>query len=312
MPTLSLALAPILLGVPHVVSDVRHLVLRRALPRWWLMTLGGFALALLMVRLVEETRLVRAAPLLLEHALGVAWVVCGALTGGAAGGQRRRAIPVTVAAVFVGVAALGAPHAFRLAFVHGHNLVAILLWVLLFRRCRSLAWPVVALIIVGASVLASGVLLPVTVRHGVLSLLGLHLFAAADWLAPGLPDRWALGLTAAFAFLQSVHYAIWLVAIPQDDARVEGPATFRMTWRGLTRDLGSRALWAGVMLTGLVLVGALVALARTRVLVLSLATFHAWMELALLAFFVARGEGLSAATSARPGPAPLRHGVPAA
>jgi hypothetical protein len=46
----------------------------------------------------------------------------------------------------------------------------------------------------------------------------------------------------------------------------------------------------------MVLVGGIVALARTRVLLLSLATFHAWMELALLAFFVAR-DGLSPSPS---------------
>jgi hypothetical protein len=101
-------------------------------------------------------------------------------------------------------------------------------------------------------------------------------------------DRWALGLTTAFAFLQSVHYAIWLVAVPQEDARVEGTSTFRMAWRGLARDLGGGALTFGVLLALVVLLGGVLALARTRVLLLSLASFHAWGELALLAFFLAR------------------------
>lgn len=40
-------LAPILFGVPHVVADLRHLVLRRALPGWWRRTvLLGCALLL--------------------------------------------------------------------------------------------------------------------------------------------------------------------------------------------------------------------------------------------------------------------------
>ena len=38
------------------------------------------------------------------------------------------------------------------------------------------------------------------------------------------------------------HYAIWLVAIPQDDARA-GTATFEMAWRDLVRDLGDHGIW---------------------------------------------------------------------
>jgi hypothetical protein len=302
IPALPLALAPILLGVPHLLSDVRHLVARRGLPAWWVRTIAAFAAAMLTLRVLQEAHLWRASPLLLEHAVGGTWLVCAALVGAALGRARHRTVPVLIVAVLIAGAALAAPRAFRLAFVHGHNLVALAIWVLLFRRTLSRAWPVVVLAVVGAAVLASGILLPVTIHHGVLSVLRLHLFAAADWIAPGLPDRWALGLTTAFAFLQSVHYAIWLVAIPQDDARVGATATFRMTWRALVRDLGGRGLALGVAMAVVELVGGILSLARTRVLFLSLASFHAWMELALLAFFVAR-DGLWARPG-RPAAAP--------
>ena len=62
VPSLSLALVPLFLGVPHLVSDVRHLVLRRALPRWWLRTITVFAAVLIALRILEEARLLRAAP----------------------------------------------------------------------------------------------------------------------------------------------------------------------------------------------------------------------------------------------------------
>src|SRR6187402_3436583 len=35
LPVLMFTLGPILLGVAHVASDVRYLVLRRELSRWW-------------------------------------------------------------------------------------------------------------------------------------------------------------------------------------------------------------------------------------------------------------------------------------
>jgi hypothetical protein len=288
LPSLSLALAPIFLGVPHVVSDVRHMVIRRALPRWWLRTIVAFAGALLLVRLLEEASPLHAAPIVVENGVGVSWLLFAALGGAVLGGWRRTAPVVVAFAVVFAVGALAEPRGFRFAFLHGHNLLAVAIWLLLFRRRGGLAWLPVALILIGGGLLATGALLGVTVHHGTLSLFGLHLFAAADWIAPGLPDRWALGLTTAFAFLQSVHYAIWLVAIPQDDVRVGGATTFRMAWRDMARDLGGGGLWIALALVVVALVAGMVALARTRVLLLSLATFHAWMEIAMLAFFLAR------------------------
>jgi hypothetical protein len=289
VPSLSLALVPILLGVPHLVSDVRHLVVRRVLPGWWLRAVVAFAAALILLRVLDETRFVRAMPIVVEHTVGSAWILLAAFGGAMLGRRGRAALGALALAATVALLALAVPRAFRLAFVHGHNLLAIVIWLWLFRRRLSLAWPLIGLILLGGGVLASGALLATTINTGVLSLFGLHLFAAADWLAPGLPDRWALGLTTAFAFLQSVHYAIWLVAIPQEDARVNGTSTFRMAWRGLARDLGKGGLSISVGLTLVVLLGGVVAVARTRVLLLSLGTFHAWGELALLVFFIARG-----------------------
>lgn len=301
-PSLSLALVPIFLGVPHLVADVRHLVARRGLPGWWLRAIGGFAAALIVLRLLGETRVVPALPMVIEHAVGSAWILLAACAGAMLGRKFWAAVGALALAASATVLALAAPRAFRLAFLHGHNLLALVIWLWLFRRRLSLAWPVVGVILLGGGLLASGAMLATTIDAGVLSLFGLHLFAAADWLAPGVPDRWALGLTTAFAFLQSVHYAIWLMAIPQEDARGDGTPTFRMAWRGLRRELGTGGLSIAAGLTLVVLLGGVLALARTRVLVLSLGTFHAWGELALLAFFIARDGWPVSARRAVPAP----------
>jgi hypothetical protein len=141
----------------------------------------------------------------------------------------------------------------------------------------------------GTAVLASGALIDTTFRHGILSALGLHLLLATDWIAPGLPARAGVALTTSYAYLQGIHYAIWLFAIPQQDSRAQGTTTFRMAWRSFVCELGS----SGAALTcGLALLVSILGALRplyTRNLYLSLATFHGWLELALLAFMLARG-----------------------
>jgi hypothetical protein len=152
-----------------------------------------------------------------------------------------------------------------------------------------LVWLPVAIVLAGAAVLASGAALAFTVHHGVLQVFGLHLFAAADWLAPGLPDGTALALTTSFAFLQSIHYAVWLIAIPAADRPGDGGRALRTAWRDLRRDLRPAGVWLVVGLALLVAVAGAVAMDPTRRLLLSLATFHAWLELAVLAYALARG-----------------------
>jgi hypothetical protein len=288
VPSLSLALAPLLFGVPHVASDVRHLVIRRVLPGWWRRATWGFACTLIAVRALEEARVLPQAPLRLEHAIASGWVVLGVVAGGSSGGWRRATWVVATVAGAIAAASLIEPRAFRVVFLQAHNLAAIAIWLLLFRRGIERAWIPVALVLVGTALLASGALLGVTLHRGALSCLGLHLFAAADWLAPGIPDAQAIALTTVFAFLQSVHYAIWLVAIPQDDAGTDGRPTFRMAWRDLGRDFSPAGARLIVGLAVLVLVGGVLATDRARALFLSLATFHGWLELAVVGFLVAQ------------------------
>ncbi|HXU04104.1 MAG TPA: hypothetical protein VN903_24250 [Polyangia bacterium] len=294
-PSLLIVVGPLALGVPHLAADVRHLLVRRAWPRWWLAASAGFVVSLLALRALGEAG-VGGVSLPVEHALASAWVLLGAVGGAMAAAASRaggrgwslRGWAVVAAAAGLGAFALGAPRACRLVLLHAHNIVAIVLWLALFRRGRLALVPV-AIALAGGAALASGALLGVTVRHGALSVAGLHLFAAADWLAPGLPDSWAIAVATSFAFLQSVHYAIWLVAIPAGDRPGEGGRSWRVAFRELVRDFTPRGVFAVAVLAMLVATFGLLHAASTRRLVLSLATFHVWLELAVLAYFLARG-----------------------
>ena len=295
-PSLLLAVAPLVLGVPHLAADVRHLLIRRAAPRWWLFASAAFALALLALRVIAEAT-PRTASLALEHAVAAGWVLLGAAGGACLGATpssdrgrwTARGWGAVAAAALLATFAIAAPRLWQLVLLHGHNLIAVLLWVVLFRRGWRLAVVPVALVLGGAALLASGVLLDITLRHGVLSVAGLHLFAAADWLAPGLSDTRAVAVATSFAFLQSVHYAVWLVAIPAGDRPGDGSRTWRAAFRDLARDLRPAGLCAVAALMLLVGGMGLLFAAGTRRLFLSLGTFHGWLELAVLAFVLARG-----------------------
>ena len=297
IPSLSLVLAPLALGVPHVASDVRHLVVRRAVPRWWMRAVWAFAVALVGARLMEEIHAWPALSTLsmmrAEHALASAWLLVGAI-GGAHLGARNTRLPtragIIAVALAISAAAWFAPIVFRLVFVQAHNLIAIAIWLAVFRRRLRGAWIPLTFIVVGAGALASGALLRTTVEHGVLSFAGLHLFVAADWLAPGLGDANGIAFTVTFAFLQSVHYAIWLIAIPQEDARAGATTTFRTTWRDLIADFTPLGVGLVIAIGAIVLLAGIQHPLVTRNLVLSLATFHSWMELAALAFLLASGR----------------------
>ena len=171
-----------------------------------------------------------------------------------------------------------------------HKLFAIGIWLVVFGRQWRLTWLPVAIVLGGAAALAGGVAVGTTVQHGALSVFGLHVFAAADWLAPGLDGAGALAITTSFAFLQSIHYAVWLIAIPAADRPGDGGRAWRTAWRDLRRDLRRAGVWLVVGLALLVAVEGVVSMAPTRRLFLSLATFHGWLELAVLAYLLARGR----------------------
>jgi hypothetical protein len=292
IPSLPLALTPITLGVPHVAADVRYLVLRRGLPRAFRHAVWLIAAAMVALRVAYEAHMLDAAPMLAEHALGSAWVLLGALFGTYASRIRYDSLAVIAGACGLGALALAFPSSFQLVLAHAHNPIAMLIWLTLFRRSLRTAWLPISLMLGGAGLLASGTLLDFTLRHGRLSALGLHLFLATDWIAPGLPDGPAVALTTSFAYLQGLHYAIWLVAIPQQDSAAQGSTTFRMAWRGLVGDFGRSRAGLICGLTVCVLVAGAVSPLLTRNLYLSLATFHSWLELALLAFMLARGSAV--------------------
>jgi hypothetical protein len=139
--------------------------------------------------------------------------------------------------------------AFVLAFVHLHNATALALWWALRPRDRR-ALAVVALVVAGVALLLVGALDPVVAAAGgwqvPLAIPGLDSNAQA--YAPGAEVPWAMRVVLSFAFLQAVHYAVWLRLVPEDARPRPAPRPFRASWRALRDDLGRPLLGLALLL----------------------------------------------------------------
>ncbi len=262
-PLWLLALGPVLLGVPHLLADLRYLVAQPGLHRHGA---ASWAAALPLVAVGF------GAPAF----VGLLSVVPLALLPA---GQAPRKLLALGAWLALTLLALRFEFTFLLVFLHLHNLVALGFWWAWQPRTRATWW-------VPALVLAALVLLLSGAADGVVTAFGT--FVATH--APGLPPRLAGRLVLTFAFLQSLHYAVWLRLVPEDARVRRAPRPFLASWAALQRDLGRPLLVAGAALALVVAAWGAFDLAQAREGYLRLATFHGYLELAAAAFFFVAGQ----------------------
>lgn len=291
-PSLLLVLGPVLLGVPHVASDIRYLVLRPTLTRGFGAWVALFSALLIGVRLVELGDLGNPAFARFEIALVTVWVL-GALAC-ARGRWSLLRFGVATGALGLGGAALVEPTLARLIFAHAHNVIGLCVWYLLFRPRRAWGFlPLVYIALGTAFIYLAGGSIPE--RLGWPEWFNLHIQAASQWLAPGLAPAEQRGLVLSYAFLQSVHYAVWLIFIPQDADKGAGSPTFCRSLRSAWHDFrpAGFALIALGMLT--VLLAACVDPLTTSAVYLFVTPFHGYLELVVLACWLAERRAASRA-----------------
>ena len=271
VPVWLLTWSPLLLGVPHLLADVRYLVLRPGLHRerrvWWV---GGPLLAVAAV--------FPGVPAAAALALGLAWCAPAAVA---------RKLAVSAGCVAAAALAFRYELASQLALVHGHNLVALWLWWRLRPRGpRSALVPLTALL----GLMAVVALAPLVPAWGLASVGSTGLEALSAQYAPELGAGLAQRVLLSFCFLQAVHYAAWLRLIPEDARERAAPRTFRASLRALLADVPAPAL-AVVLLVALGLAGwGLADTAGARLGYLTLAGFHGALELGVLAFLSLQGR----------------------
>ena len=270
-PLWLLALGPVLLGVPHLVADARYLVVlpklheRGALA--WLAALPLIATGF-------------GAP----AAMSLLSIVPAVLMARASVG--RKAVGLVAWAALTAIA-IAWETPFLLAFLHLHNLVALAWWWALRPRTKHAVVLPFAVLAMLAFILAGGAE-PIVTAVGAWQAPGsaTSFNEFVETTAPGLGATMGLRLVLTFAFLQSVHYAMWLRLVPEDARPRPAPRPFRATWAALVADFGVPLLIVFVGLTVFIALWGLKDLASARWGYLRLAAFHGYLELAVAALFL--------------------------
>lgn len=268
-PLAMLALAPLLWGVPHLLADLRYLVIRQGLSRHRTLLLA-----------VAVAVLAAACGLGVRASLTVATAV--ALLHPA---PWPRKLPLLLAFLTATVLAWREGLLADVALAHGHNLLAVAFWLGWRKRPRLLQILPLVTFALGTLLVLSGALRPV------LQPLqpGLDVADLAQGLAPFATPVWAQRLVVFYAFAQAVHYVAWLHLIPHDDRKRPVPRSFRRSFHALRADLGPWLLGGAALAAVALALLAALDLTEARTRYFQLAYFHGHLEVVLLPVLWLRG-----------------------
>lgn len=275
-PALLLVWMPIVLGVPHLANDVRFLVL--PLPRR--QRLLAIAACGGLVALKAASLAGGVHTVAYEAMVVAAWLVAALALEPRrrTHAHARHGVPARSMAMggwlVIGAAAFAIvvlPVQFAIVAAFAHNFVALVAWVVIRRPERAHVGTV--LVTVGLALIALVTLGPtIAAATGGNATRWLTVDRAAAVMFGGVPLATARGLMIGFAFLQAMHYAIWLDWMPRGQ---------RTGMRGL-------AVVAVVVGTLGVVGAACIDAAWARTTYLALATFHIYLELVVLGVRAAR------------------------
>ena len=273
VPFWLLALGPILWGTPHVLSDIRYLVVRPGLHR--------------RVRIMIPAGLLIVLAGVGFHSMQSGLAAAAAVAILSNGPVVRKVIAVSVISSLL-VAATAAGHVSMIVFAHLHNFIAVLLWWFWRPRVRLMHAVVPVLFLAASALLLFGLLGPLANGFEWIPS-GMDVSYHLRSLAPGVAAPWGVRLVLLFAFAQAVHYGVWLRLIPEDDRPQQTPRTFAASARALHKDLGSIVLIVATLLILAFAIWAAFDLAHARYSYLRMALFHGYLELAAAAFLFVEG-----------------------
>lgn len=274
-PLWLLILGPLVWGVPHLVADLRYMLVRPGYHR-------------------RAALVVLAGPPLVHVALGghLLWgfLAAGLAAVAARASLGRRALGVVMVAALAGsFAALGRTG--DVVFAHLHNAIAVLLWWAWRPRPSRLHWLPLALMVAASVFLVSDAALSAVRASGGLQWFGGGMGPEYQvWrLSPGVGPEWALRLVLLFCFAQTIHYGVWLGLLPDEDRDRATPPTYRARWAGLQADMGRPLLWAAIAVALALAVWAARDLMAACHGYFRMARFHGHLELCAAALLLIEG-----------------------
>jgi hypothetical protein len=273
-PLWLLALGPIVLGVPHVLSDLRYLWVRPGFHR------RGRVWLLVVPLLVAGTITADVSYGLTAAALGLFAVDAS---------YKRRLLGLALLAPLIALAWIWPRHS-SLAFAHLHNVFAVALWWALWPRHERWHYLVLATLAVVGVAVVGGLFDPILASATPALGSPTHnrpFDYYALTLAPFASPIVATRIVVLFTFAQSIHYAIWLRLIPEDARQRRSPRPFLASYRALVDDFGVWLLALSALSALALAAWAVHDLASARDGYLRAAIGHGHLELAAAAMFFA-------------------------
>ncbi len=275
-------------GILHNVLELRYVLGRFG------QLLSG-RVAVLLVGLVTGIVVFRLSATYLGSAAIVAEILVGyaVLAAGACLGMRGWRLGTAAVVLAVGtILSLTHPTYHFVVLAHLHNLVPLVFLWDWSRRLTGQARTVFRAVqvswvcLIPALVLVGGLDRWITADPGVVEPLvgdGARVIAATAW--PAVPEH-ALRWLVAFAFLQTMHYIVWVWFLPR--AAPEVVKDFETRWPALRNG----RLWAlGLVLAGLLAVLLATDYGQGRTVYSALASYHAYLEFPIVLAMISQSGG---------------------
>lgn len=279
-PAAMLIVGPLVLGVPHVVADLRYLVVRGPA------SLRPSTIIAVLVPLAAMTGFGIIEILggngdpQVEVGLGCAAVAIAVVL--APGGFVRR-VNTAATVVAVAIPATMRPDLTLIALLFAHNIVALAIWCGWTKQTVRIGHRaiVIGAVIAGVALIMAGAF----DRSPDGAVIARLPYFDVDPMV-------AYRMVVAYAFLQAVHYVVWLRLIPATQARSPAASTFKKSIAKLRADFGAGLVAIAAVTIAVPVLAVIADTERVRDGYLSLVLFHAWLELAIVAYAYVTRERL--------------------
>lgn len=288
LPLWQLALGPILWGIPHIIGDLRYLVVHKGLYRsWWFWVCMALPLAHFTYRPYVTTTMLALAGSAL-----VAMYPKLSPTSPKTSKHYIRGIAVIICAAFGYYGAQRYPYHAHFLLLHLHNLITITIWWFWRPRKQLWEWLPIAMMVFFTLLLFLGWGAESwrQVHSDSSAPLSMHYFELS--LARLLPENWRPQWVVIYGFLQSLHYLVWIRLIPEDNRSTKGPITFKRSALNLSKDFGPWLILIALSLMLILLLWSTVSLPSARMSYLRWISSHASLEIAVMGYlFVEKARG---------------------